>query len=67
MAQFIESFYGVAYFAMVVVLVAVTILTFITGIKFIRDKKHIGFGIGCIVFSVIFTVIIIEVVKLISA
>lgn len=67
MAQFIESFYGVAYFAMVIVLVAVTILTFITGIKFIRDKKHIGFGIGCIAFSILFTVIIIEVFKFITA
>ncbi|WP_211746520.1 hypothetical protein [Paenibacillus sp. Marseille-Q4541] len=66
MAQFIEGFYGIAYFAMVIVLVAVTILTFITGIKFIRDKKHIGFGIGCIVFSVIFSAIIIEVIKFIN-
>ncbi|WIV18600.1 hypothetical protein QPK24_19875 [Paenibacillus polygoni] len=67
MAQFIESFYGVAYFAMAIVLVAVTLLTFITGIKFIRDKKHIGFGIGCIGFSILFTVIIIEAVKLVTA
>ncbi|MCM3129811.1 MULTISPECIES: hypothetical protein [unclassified Paenibacillus] len=67
MAQFIESLYGVAYFAIVLVLVAVTILTFVTGIKFIRDKKHIGFGIGCIVFSLIFTGIFISVIDFITS
>ncbi|MCM3785924.1 hypothetical protein M3231_23420 [Neobacillus mesonae] len=62
MAQFIEGLYGIAYFAIVIVLVAVTILTFITGIKFIRDKKHIGFGIGCIVFALIFVAILVAVI-----
>lgn len=48
----IEVLYWFGMVAMSLMLAAITVLLFISGIKFIRDRRK-GLGIGSIIFSLV--------------
>lgn len=52
LADLFEVLYWIATIAMSVAFAAITILIFVMGFKFIKDKRR-GLGIGCIVFSLV--------------
>ncbi|WP_422658249.1 hypothetical protein ACK8P5_21350 [Paenibacillus sp. EC2-1] len=52
MAALFEVLYWIAMVGMSISLVAITVLIFVIGFKFIKDKRR-GLGAGCIAFSLI--------------
>lgn len=52
MAALFEVLYWIAMVGMSLSLVAITVLIFVIGFKFIKDKRR-GLGAGCIAFSLI--------------
>lgn len=52
LAALFEILYWIAIVGMSVALAAITVLIFIMGFKFIKDKRR-GLGAGCIVFSLV--------------
>ncbi|GAB6927106.1 hypothetical protein JCM10914A_10890 [Paenibacillus sp. JCM 10914] len=52
MADLFEVLYWVAIVGMSLALAAVTVMIFISGFRFIKDKRK-GLGIGCIAFSIL--------------
>ncbi|WP_413373472.1 hypothetical protein [Paenibacillus taichungensis] len=59
MESFFKSLYGVAYFAISIVLVAITVLLFVTGIRLFMKKSNRGFAISCILFACFIVFIIV--------
>lgn len=59
MEAFFKSLYGVAYFAMSIVLVAVTVLLFVIGIRLFIKKRNRGFALSCIIFACFIVFIIV--------
>lgn len=52
MAALFEILYWIAIVGMSVALAAITVLIFVMGFKFIKDKRR-ALGAGCIVFSLV--------------
>ncbi|MFC7678248.1 hypothetical protein [Paenibacillus sp. GCM10028914] len=52
MAALFEVLYWIAMVGMSISLVAITVLIFVIGFKFIKDKRR-GLGAGCIAFSLV--------------
>lgn len=52
LAALFEILYWIAIVGMSVALAAITVLIFVMGFKFIKDKRR-GLGAGCIVFSLV--------------
>lgn len=52
MAALFEVLYWIAMVGMSISLIAITVLIFVIGFKFIKDKRR-GLGAGCIAFSLI--------------
>ena len=59
MEAFFKSLYGVAYFAMSIVMVAVTVLLFVTGIRLFMQKRNRGFAVSCLIFACFIVFIIV--------
>lgn len=52
LAELFEVLYWIAIVGMSVALAAITVLIFVMGFKFIKDKRRV-LGAGCIVFSLV--------------
>jgi len=59
MESFFKSLYGIAYVAMFIVLLAVTVLLFVTGIRLFIQKRNRGFAVSCILFACFITFIVV--------
>lgn len=53
MADLFEVLYWIATVSMSIVFVAITVLIFVMGFKFIIKDKRRGLGAGCIAFSLV--------------